>query len=110
MAWVGKAVKISRPGLYPVKAGDVVIRNARPFHAGIEGMSDLGGWSPLVITADMVGETVAVYTQVEVKENARPTNEQKNWIDAVNKSGGRAGIARNDKDLIGIISAEVGNR
>lgn len=106
MAWVGKAVRINRPGLYPVKSGDVVIKNARPFHAGFDGMSDLGGWSPVVITPEMVGETIAVYTQVEVKDGARVTDEQENWIKAVNKAGGRAGIARNEKDLIDILGLE----
>lgn len=96
MAWVGKVIRN--------RDGSITIRDPRPFHAGITGMSDLGGWVPVEITADMVGSTVAVYTQVEVKENARPTKEQVAWIKAVNAAGGRAGIARNDDDLTNIIS------
>lgn len=103
MAWVGKVTKIERPGIYPVRKGDVVIRNARPFHAGVTGMSDLGGWMPVEITADMVGSTVALYAQVEVKENARATKEQVAWIDAVKKAGGMAGIARSEGDLTDIL-------
>lgn len=96
MAWVGKVTRN--------RDGSITIRDPRPFHAGITGMSDLGGWVPVEVTADMVGSTVAVYTQVEVKENARPTKEQIAWIKAVNAAGGRAGIARNDDDLTKIIS------
>lgn len=101
MAWVGKAER--GPRTVRLNAGDVVIRNARPFHAGFKGMSDLGGWVPVEITEDMVGSTIAKYVQVEVKENARPTKEQIAWINAVNKAGGAAGIARNDEDLHNIL-------
>lgn len=104
MAWVGN--KIER-GPRSVRLGpsDVLIRDARPFHAGVEGMSDLGGWVPVVITADMVGSTVALYAQVEVKTGTgRASPAQKAWIDAVNKAGGRAGVARTDEDLTAILS------
>lgn len=100
-AWVGKVER--GPRTVRLNAGDVVIRNARPFHAGFTGMSDLGGWVPVEITPDMVGLTIARYAQVEVKENARPTKEQIAWINAVNKAGGVAGIARNDEDLHNIL-------
>lgn len=110
MAWVGRAVKIDRPGLYAVKKGDVVIHSARPFHAGVEGMSDLGGWVSVEITPDMVGSTLAVVAQAEIKENARPTKEQLAWIAAVNKAGGRAGIARSEKDLADILAGRSTSR
>lgn len=97
MAWVGNVER--GPGRFALGPGDIVIRQARPFHAGIEGMSDLGGWVPVEITPDMIGSTVAVYAQVEVKENGRPSPAQTAWIEAVNKAGGKAGIARNDADL-----------
>lgn len=97
MAWIGKAER--GPGTVRLGPGDVVVRNARPFHAGFTGMSDLGGWVPVEISASMVGSTVAVYSQVEVKLNGRPTREQIAWIDAVNRAGGRAGVARSEDDL-----------
>lgn len=103
MGWIGNATKIDRTMLYPVRKGDVVIRNARPFHSGFDGWADLGGWVPVKVTADMVGSTLAVYAQVEVKENGRPTKEQTAWIAAVDKAGGRAGIARSEDDLTHIL-------
>lgn len=103
LAWVGDARQFSRREMVLVYPGDVLVRRGRPFHAGIAGMSDLGGWVPVTVTPEMVGATVAVYLQVEVKENARATKEQTAWIDAVQSAGGRAGIARSDEDLSAII-------
>lgn len=105
LAWVGRAEKIARAKSVAVRPGDVLIRAARPFKAGIAGMSDLGGWVPVTITEDMVGKTVAVYVQVEVKDGARPTPEQLKWIDAVRAAGGLAGIAHDDLELQAIIAA-----
>lgn len=104
MAWVGKVER--GPGTFRLAQGDIVIRNARPFHAGIKGMSDLGGWVPVEITPEMVGTKVAVYVQVEVKAGARPTREQLAWIEAVRKAGGLAGIARSEDDLKAILRLE----
>lgn len=105
--WIGKAIQFKYPGTVEVRPGDVLIRKARPFHAGVPGMSDTGGWTPVVITPEMVGSTLAVVLQAEIKENGRPTPEQLNWIEAVRAAGGRAGIARNEEDLEAIIRGEV---
>jgi len=104
MGWAGK-VERGFPGKRVVLgAGDVVVRSARPFHAGHDGISDLGGWTQVVITPAMVGSTVAVYTQVEVKDGAVPTEDQLKWIAAVNRAGGLAGIAHDDDELKSILS------
>lgn len=110
MAWIGKARRIARAMSIQVQPGDVVIQAARPFHAGITGMSDLGGWVPVVVTPEMVGSTVAVYAQVEVKDGARVTAEQVKWIAAVQKAGGLAGVARNISDLAAILTARAGSK
>lgn len=103
MGWVGNKV-IRGPATVRLGAGDVAIRNARPFNSGFDGWSDLGGWAPVTITAEHVGATLAVYTQVEVKfGKGVATKEQKAWIEAVQKSGGFAGIARSDDDLSAIL-------
>lgn len=104
MGWIGK-VERGFPGKKVILGpNDVVIRNARPFHAGFDGLSDLGGWTPITITAGMVGATFAQYAQVEVKFGRdRATKDQLAWIEAVNAAGGRAGIARNEEDLSEIL-------
>jgi hypothetical protein len=91
LAWTGD-VRRNRDG-------SITISNPRPMRFGVPGMSDLGGYVPVTITHGMVGGWLAVYTQVEVKQSARVTDEQRHWIDIVNAAGGRAGIARSSDDL-----------
>ena len=106
--WVGKVTRGPLPNI-SLGPNDVLIRNARPFKAGVEGMSDLGGWVSVEITPEMVGSTVAVVAQAEIKLNGRPTTQQLAWIACVNKAGGRAGIARSEKDLADILAGHGGN-
>ncbi len=68
------------------------------------GSSDLVGFTPMRITQDMVGQTVAVFTAIEVKVPGKnPTPEQVNFITAIQKSGGIAGVARSVEDARKII-------
>lgn len=100
VAWVGEATKN--------RDGSITIRNPRPFKSGVPGMSDLIGWAPVVVTPDMVGKTVAVYLAVETKSaRGRASEEQKNFVGAVHKAGGRAGIARTDEDLEAILCGDL---
>lgn len=87
------------------KEGSILIRDARPLHAGLtKGSSDLIGWTTREITPDMVGQKVAVFTAIEVKtEKGRATAEQLNFIAQVRKSGGIAGIARSPEEARNLI-------
>ena len=61
------------------------------------GASDLIGWKPVTITADMVGSTLAVFAAVELKQagGTHPvTEDQRRFLDAVERAGGVAGVAR----------------
>ena len=99
-AWTGKAERISRVGTVTVRPGDVVIRNARPFHAGLcEGSGDLIGWRTIKISPKMVGTDVAVFTSVEVKTpTGRPSEPQKHWHNRVIQAGGLSVIARSPEE------------
>ena len=96
-------------------AGSVAFRNnigqyidpksGRPIRYGVcnPGGSDLIGWTPVVVTADMVGQTLAVFTACEVKTAAgKPTPHQMNFIAQVLRAGGFAGIARSGADAVAI--------
>lgn len=105
--WTGDALHIARNGTVGVKRGDVLIRQARPLHAGLcEGSSDLIGWASVTITPEMAGQTVAVFLAPEVKtDRGYPSESQRRFLDAVNAAGGRAGIVRSVADaqrLIGL--------
>lgn len=65
------------------------------------GSSDLIGWRSVTVTPDMVGKRLAVFLAVEVKRPGKnPTREQQNFIDAVNRSGGTASVARSVEDVV----------
>ena len=86
--WVGQSRRFSRSETVIVQPGDVLIRNARPLHAGLcEGSSDLIGWTQR--------DGAAVFTAIEVKaERGRVTPEQAQFVEVVTAAGGIAGIAR----------------
>lgn len=68
-----------------------------------KGSSDLIGFRPTVITPEMVGKTVAVFTAIEVKTpTGKPTPEQVHFIKRVKELGGIAGIARSVEDALAI--------
>lgn len=94
-AWVGQATRASQVHTVTLHPGDVVIRNARPLHAGLgKGSPDLIGWTD---TGQFLG--------IEAKTpTGRATPEQCNWIEAINRGGGRAGIARSPDDAIKILT------
>lgn len=104
--WAGNPTRFNRTQTIEVHDGDVLIRRARLINSGIEGMADLLGCTSVVVTPEMVGQTVAIYTSVEIKTTDYPTPAQKRWIEAVKKMGGRAGVARSPEDAIRICSGD----
>jgi hypothetical protein len=89
-AWQGKATTIKETGPYFVKKGSVILEDPRFLEYGlVKGGSDLIGWKPVVITQEMVGQTIAQFTAREVKSpNGRPTAEQLNFVARLNAAGG----------------------
>jgi len=87
MAWSGEVVTL--------KNGDKLIKNPRPVHFGLcEGSSDLIGFTTVTVTPEMVGQKVAIFTAVEVKQPGRyPSPTQRNFIAQVRQNGGRSGVA-----------------
>lgn len=104
--WAGNPTRYSRTQTVEVHDGDVLIRRARLINSGIEGMADLIGCVPVVVTPEMVGQTLAVYTSVEIKTTDRPSPAQIRWMEAVKKMGGRAGIARTPEEAIRICGGD----
>lgn len=69
------------------------------------GGSDLIGWTPIKITSDMVGLTLAQFTAIEVKSDVgRLSKHQIAFIEAVQISGGIAVCARSVSDAVGAVS------
>lgn len=98
MGWQGTRMK--------APAGLVTLSDARPLDAGLcKGSSDLIGWTSVVITPEMVGKKVALFTALEIKnESGRITTEQQNFVDQVAQAGGIAGIVRTPEFAENLIS------
>lgn len=99
--WIGKPeIPTSNMSTF-LRPGDVVLRNARPLHAGLcVGSSDLIGWHPLIITREMIGQLVAVFAGIEIKtEVGRISMQQGNFLAAVTAAGGTGGVCRSSDEL-----------
>lgn len=97
-----------KPTTVHMQQGDVLLRQARPFRAGVEGMSDGGGLVPVLVTQEMVGTTIAVSLWIEDKQGTgRLTTEQSAFIRFIRRMGGRAGVSRSDDDTAAIIRGEI---
>lgn len=97
LGWVGEIVRKTGQSL--------LLKNPRPLHAGLcVGSSDVIGWTPRVITPEMVGQTVAVFTAIEVKtKGITVTEPQKKFVQAVQEAGGIAGIARSVDEAVALL-------
>ena len=84
--------------------------NGRPVQFGLcKGSADLIGWTTRTITAEMVGQQVAVFTSIEVKvPTGRLRPEQKLWLAAVETAGGIAGVARSVADAEALLRNATG--
>ena len=96
-AWVGQSKRLTD--------GSMLILNPRILHAGLcVGSSDLIGWTTRVITPDMLGKRIAIFTAIEVKAATKPTKDQLQFIEAVRAGGGIAGVARTTQDAHNLIT------
>lgn len=106
--WTGKAERVAKAGFAKVEPGDVIVRKARVFDTGLPpGFSDLFGLRSVVITPDMVGQTIAQFVAMEVKtDTGRASDRQGNFLAAVRARGGLAGIVRSPDDALALIGAD----
>jgi len=87
MAWIGKMSRL--------KNGDVLLKNARPFHGLPEGFPDTFGWDEIEVTPDMVGTKIAVFVGEEIKAGAdRMRPAQSKFKSLIEKMGGVFRILR----------------
>ena len=89
-----KEFRATKDGVFPVKKGDLIIKNPSRIKYGLEeGSGDLIGWTEKIITPDMIGETVAIFTSVEDKsESDRISVEQIIWLLNIQAAGGVAKV------------------
>ena len=104
-----KALIAAAMSLNPARIKQAV-QQLRMTTAGLlaAGASDLIGFTPVVITQEMVGQTIAIVTCIEVKTaDGRVSKEQQDFTNFVRQSGGFGGIARNAEDARKIMRIPV---
>ena len=103
----GWAGKVQRMHLTP-DTNTILLVNPRPFSTGLPvGFPDLFGFVPVTITPDMVGQEIAVFAAVEVKQKTgRVSAKQRDMMAFLQKLGARAGVARSVDDAARILSGE----
>lgn len=99
-AWMSN---LGPKGVVKMTDGSVLIKAARPVGLGltmtngdsVEGQSDLGGWTEVTVTPEMVGKRVAVATFIEVKrpKGGKLSDNQKKFIAQADAQGCIAGWA-----------------
>lgn len=61
---------------------------------------DLIGWRPVLVTPEMVGQTLAQFVSVECKAPAgRVLPAQRAWADLITKAGGHALVVHSEGEL-----------
>jgi hypothetical protein len=99
--WAGQATRVTAGNLRAIantiQPGDLVVRNARPLHAGLcVGSSDLIGYR-------RVGN-LAQFVALEVKSaTGRATPEQTRFLDHISSAGGCAAVVRSVADADAVL-------
>lgn len=106
LGWQGDVTRIKTASVVKLYPGDLVIRNARPLHAGlIKGSSDLIGWRSIPVSSLPPDSVVAQFVAVEVKTNTGESSpEQRHFVKMVQQAGGLAGVARSSDDVYRMFS------
>lgn len=106
-AWAGKAERLPDGSVLIEYPQPVTLGFGLPNGASVSGASDLIGWTPVTITPDMVGLTMAVFTAGEAKpakgRKGATSEDQDRFIAQVRADGGIAGVVRTPTDVRGLI-------
>lgn len=105
-AWAGKGRR-QPDGSVLIKFAQLILAGfGGPDNKPVSGPPDLFGWTSIVITPEMVGQTVAVATGFEVKreDGGRVSKEQQTFHAALARDGGIVGVVRTPDDVAAILS------
>jgi hypothetical protein len=97
--------------LWRMNVGNFELKDGRRIVVGTPGMSDLIGFTSTIVTPDMVGQRIAIFTAVEVKTRGGRTDpdrlrKQNLFIGIVQQLGGRAGFATSVEEARAILHPE----
>lgn len=97
--------------LFRNNVGVAIYPDGRRVRYGLApGSSDLIGWTPITVTPEHVGQTLAVFTAVEVKgPRGQVAAKQQNFVGQVNAAGGLGIIAYSAEDVEAAVGSTRGN-
>jgi len=82
----------------------MLLKNPRKIQGAPEGTSDIIGVTSVIVTPQMVGSRVGVFTAIEVKKpGENPKANQKNFLSRMRDMGAIAGVALSPEQAIGIL-------
>lgn len=85
--------------LFRNQVGQYELKDGRILRSGLcKGSSDLIGYRSVVVTPEMVGQRLAVFVALEVKDKGRLTAEQAQFLEVVRRAGGIAAEVRSVED------------
>ena len=87
----------------------LILYDPRPIDAGLcEGSSDLIGWTTVTVTPEMVGQKVAIFTALEVKNEIKSVASAKqiNFLTVIRENGGLAGLARSTDEATRLLASK----
>lgn len=107
--WQGQSLTIHKRQEIIVNQGDVVIRQARAFNAGLcKGSSDFIGFKSVIVTPEMVGKPIAVFLSSEIKtKTGKASEDQILFTNMVNKFGGIGIIVSDDNEAVELVSSKM---
>lgn len=86
--------------------GYVILKDARRVQFGLGvGTGDLIGSRSTIVTPEMIGRQIAIFSSLEVKtKRGRATEQQQTFIHVVKSLGGLAGIVRSVDDALEVLT------
>ena len=103
-AWAGKGERMPDGSVRIAYPQHITVGFGYVDNTAVAGVSDLVGYTKVVVTPEMVGKTIPVFTCGEAKriKGGVVSDDQKDWIDLVDRDGGIAGVVRTAADVRGL--------
>lgn len=99
----------SIPGVLAMRQQSGVFRAMtdpdRIVRVGLPGMADVGLIVAVTIRPEMIGKTIGVAVQAEMKtDTGRQSHDQRTWADAVRRAGGVYELVRSADQMVDLIA------
>jgi hypothetical protein len=102
--WQGKAYRRADGSV-------IIVQPYRVTYGLCVGSGDLVGFKSVTVTPEMVGQRIAVFASIEVKDTrGRKSYQQEAWLEMCAAFGAIAGVARSSEQAAAILAGEEYDR